>query len=499
MKMRIEDLGEPDLEFGNAAFGKDPKRMLADSGPFGVDPREGNSTIKLGLVGLPTEVPLVLAWLRQMHSLLLEDESNIRRFHEFPGVEKSFRCKFVIPDAFVRELDQNEFDICMAQSSNVRFEKLLELFGAAVRSLFSDKHPDAILVCFPEDVAQLKVSNPKLSHKEQRILERLQREEEEQQYELFEPTPEEKKAAAELLPQAEELMYRNFHRALKAASMMQLNCIPLQIIRRQTYVPEEAKQSNATRAWNLGTALYYKAGNIPWRPHKLANGTCFIGVSFHHLKRRSGDIVYASVAQAFSTELEPFALKGESISPDQTRQKRPFLNQSQASNLVSRIVDAHRDRSGSYPDRVVVHKTTQYEPEEVEGFNDGLLSKVPVNEMVWVRPSGFRLLRRGMREPIRGTLCTIEDDHYLFTTGYVPWWKEYPGPHIPAPLQIGTVSGRDIHERAREILTLTKMNWNSAEGLARHPITLTFARRVGTMMTEMDEGGTPNPLYRFYM
>jgi hypothetical protein len=105
-----------------------------------------------------------------------------------------------------------------------------------------------------------------------------------------------------------------------------------------------------------------------------------------------------------------------------------------------------------------------------------------------------------MREPLRGTLCTVEDNnHYLFTTGFVPWWGEYPGPHIPAPLEIGVCGGKDVVERAREILALSKMNWNSAEGIGRHPITLTFARRVGTVMTEIDEDMNPNPLYRFYM
>jgi argonaute-like protein implicated in RNA metabolism and viral defense len=67
------------------------------------------------------------------------------------------------------------------------------------------------------------------------------------------------------------------------------------------------------------------------------------------------------------------------------------------------------------------------------------------------------------------------------------------------PLEIGTSEGSDLAERAREVLTLTKMNWNSADGIGRHPITVTFARRVGMIMTEMGEDVTPNPFYRFYM
>lgn len=43
------------------------------------------------------------------------------------------------------------------------------------------------------------------------------------------------------------------------------------------------------------------------------------------------------------------------------------------------------------------------------------------------------------------------------------------------------------------------MNWNNADGIGRFPITITFARRVGVTMTELDEDDTPNPLYRYYM
>ena len=106
----------------------------------------------------------------------------------------------------------------------------------------------------------------------------------------------------------------------------------LQVIRRHTYVESEANlQSEATRAWNLGSALYYKSGRIPWRPKGLSAETCFVGISFHHLRRRGGGIVYASVAQAFANDLEPFALKGASISPDQRRERQPYLSQGQSS------------------------------------------------------------------------------------------------------------------------------------------------------------------------
>jgi hypothetical protein len=209
--------------------------------------------------------------------------------------------------------------------------------------------------------------------------------------------------------------------------------------------------------------------------------------------------VYASVAEAFSTDIEPFALRGETVSHEQRRDRHPYLNAEQSGRLMTGILDQYEGRAGVLPGRVVVHKTTVYQPEEEEGFRASTRSRVPACDLVWMRDTPFRLLRKGQEEPWRGTLCRVGEETYLFTSGYVPWWNEYPGPHIPAPIQIGAAGKTDIRQRAAEILALTKMNWNSTEGISRHPITLSFAKKVGQLMSELPENHAPNPSYRFYM
>lgn len=505
MLLKVEDINEPLLEFGQGATGLDPKDGLPQTGPFASDISELEARrIVLGLVCLESEVELVKTWVDRMNRPILSHENNIKRFKEFPGTPNAFRSRFYIPDRFIRTLDSEAYALASSRNDSDRFDALLELFEHQIGSLFGDLRPDTVLVGFPELVANLRIANPRLSFSERQVLERARAEEDSIQRSLFEPSEEEKRTIAELLPQSEELLFRNFHRALKARCMNLPNAVPLQVIRRHTYVSAEAKQSDATRAWNLGLALYYKSGNIPWRPSGLTKETCFVGISFHHLKRRSGDMVYASVANAFTNESEPFVLKGATVPRDQVwgNGKQPYLTKDQAADLMDRIVSEYENRFGSPPARVVVHKTSRYQLEEEKGIRESLLERVSGCELVWMAPTGFRLIRRSsQREPVRGTLCRVAGEKtYLFTTGYVPWWSEYPGPHIPAPLEIG-VSGEEgnIAERAREILALTKMNWNSADGIGRYPITIQFARRVGTVMTEIDEEQIPNPLYRFYM
>ena len=57
--------------------------------------------------------------------------------------------------------------------------------------------------------------------------------------------------------------------------------IPIQILRDRIAKPSSEMQDEASIAWNFYTALYYKAGGIPWSLKKETNNiTCFAGISF---------------------------------------------------------------------------------------------------------------------------------------------------------------------------------------------------------------------------
>jgi hypothetical protein len=98
---------------------------------------------------------------------------------------------------------------------NLGQDHVLDLVDAKVQSLFGDIRPDCIVVCLPDEVADLRVQNPGLSLTERRALELLQAQEEEEQLSLFQPSPEELKAAEELRTQADDLLFRTFYRALR--------------------------------------------------------------------------------------------------------------------------------------------------------------------------------------------------------------------------------------------------------------------------------------------
>lgn len=498
LPLKINVLREPELCFSDRRTDVDPRRGLAKNRPADFC---GQRTIRLGLVGLADDVQAGKSWLTGFSAFRPAQEKNSNRFRKWPGLGKALGSSFEINERHIRTIDKGAYGKFMSDARKGNgFQDLVDLFSAKIGSLFSDDGPDCVVVCISPELGDLRAANPSLTAEEKRALEVLRQEEESDQLALFQPTPGELKEAEALYTIADDLLFRTFYRALKAKVMMLDNAVPIQVLRRNTIErADDQGQSHATRTWNIATSIYYKARGIPWRPHDLPTNVCFVGITFHHMKKRGGHLVYASVAQAYSTDVEPFALKGANIKHEQRRDRQPYLDEEQSRALLADLLQQYENRAGVVPDRVVIHKTTVFQDEEVAGFEAAAKDFVPKVDMIWLRSTPFRVVRKGQEEPWRGTFCTFDDRHYLFTSGYVPWWNEYPGAHIPAPVEIGSAKPTDMEERAKEIMALTKMNWNSSDGVGSLPITLLFARRVGELMTEFGKDDKPNPSYRYYI
>jgi hypothetical protein len=101
---------------------------------------------------------------------------------------------------------------------------------------------------------------------------------------------------------------------------------------------------------------------------------------------------------------------------------------------------------------------------------------------------------------MRATSFDLGEDKYLYSTGYMPELGGYPHGHVPSPLQLTDhVGDTSLSQIAKEVLVLTKMNWNSANGFGLMPITLRFSKLVGDILREVPEGQVPQPKYKFYM
>jgi len=157
-------------------------------------------------------------------------------------------------------------------------------------------------------------------------------------------------------------------------------------------------------------------------------------------------------------------------------------------------------KAGRNPVRVVIHKRTLYTEAETKGFNKAIGNFKKDFVTIPRRNFGIRFMRQGSYPVLRGTVISLsQNDHLLYTSGYIPRIRTYPGHRIPQPLLIHHVGDSEIKEICDEILGLTKLNWNTTAFSTYLPITLAFSTRVGQVLSELEKGEQLQNHYRFYM
>jgi hypothetical protein len=293
----------------------------------------------------------------------------------------------------------------------------------------------------------------------------------------------------------------NFHDVLKALCIAA--SAPIQVIRARTWRGGAGVEDEATRAWNLMTALYYKCGGKPWRLARPRHhrARCFVGISFS--RGEKADQLHTSVAEVFNELGDGVIVRGARARRF-GKDKQPHLTEKDARKLLDDALARYRDHHGAPPAEITIHKTSSFSDPEKRGFlkavdEAGLHSC----DLLWLTDSEDALLVRGASNypPMRGTLLELdENDYALYTHGSVPYYKTYPGMYIPRPVGIRPAqTERDITEIAAEILALSKLNWNRARMDARKPITLLTSKRVGEILRHVEPGVGEAARYAYYM
>ena len=446
--------------------------------------------MRVGLVGNADMLQKAQQWLDQCRAPISSDIKDSTQYLDFPGFNEAFHTSLIFDRQSQTEIKNGMLEAMLKKDPKPRFEAVLDMYVDGVGKLADNTNirPDIVLCCLPDDVVQTCWSISKsLTSRQRRLIKMRQVNREQGQLSLF----------SDIEETEEDLLNRDLRRALKAQTMKFE--IPIQIGTSRLFEDLDSNQDAATRAWNMSVGLYYKGGGIPWRFKADGPETCFVGISFHHLRTPSKHLVYSSLAQAFSSRGEGFALRGEAIDWDESQGRNVHLTEDQAADLAGQVLQEYSEQTGGNPKRVVLHKTSRFDEAEQEGFRHGFRD-IPIVELINIMPTQFRLLTYGTYPLRRGTLCTVNKTAtYLFTTGYMPEWRTYPGPHIPAPVKLVSDDDVDMHQVGSDILGLARMNWNTASMSSAHPVTLFFSRRVGGIMAEVGPDREPHPSFRYYM
>ncbi len=485
---------EPKLIFGDGELSVDPRAGLAAFGP--VASGLSKSVIRIGIVGTGKGIDATRAYLDRSKGKLFDTFC----FPDFPGIDKSFRVAFETDPAIQRVIPLDFFKNAVKSGNPAtRLREVVRLVTAELGALSTvEPNPSVVVVVMPPEVEnECKTIGAELSamkitltpvQKIQRRLEKVRLTGQELLGLTFDEPAE----------QDGQTGYWNIHHALKAHAMS--SGLTTQLAWESTLRGQSGNQDPASTAWNLLTALYYKAGNIPWQLQSVPPNTCFVGVSFYKETPHPDATMQSSLAQVFSGTGEGLVLKGDRAVVDRKRDRKAHLSQSGAEQLLSRALATYESVHQNRPTRVVVHKTSRYWPEELAGFHRAVDVGTRA-DFVTLEHLGHRFMRCGKEPPLRGSVISLSDSHHvIYTQGYIPFLRTYPGMRIPNPLEVVEHHGDStVAVICEEILGLTKVNWNSCFFGSSVPITIRFARSVGKILAELPAGVTPQTKYKFYM
>jgi hypothetical protein len=489
--MNTEFFHEPELEFGIAKH-IDMKFGLMNYGPLDFQVPTAPKKIKLGLVGTTETVEGVQKWLEKCRDGIQAKKSKRPNlFPRFPGFRDGMMlcADFVFDSQLQRTIPQRKFDeLCKQPKTDKTLQEIVRLFLEEMEYLSQKTTADVLVCAFPF-----------------RLIEFLDQEADE----LITSDEDDNNDDGQIVQTIMSKMI--FHDYLKAQAMRLKK--PTQIIRPGTYDEKKRLKRNhpsgeirqlqdeATRAWNLYIALYYKAGGIPWRLVRDWSqlDTCYVGLSFY--KTTDGDKLLTSTAQIFNERGEGVILRGGLASLSK-EDRQIHLTGDDAYDLLRNALDTYKREHKNFPARVVVHKSSIHNQDEINGFEAALhhFSIEPDQaDFISITRSFTRLFRGNRYPPLRGTfLDTGGQPYVLYTKGSVDFYNAYPGMYIPKPLGFRCDQTSETPRFiAKEILGLTKMNWNNSQFDGGEPITLRAARQVGSILKYLDMNY--EPYYRYYM
>lgn len=475
--MNIKLLNEPLLQFG---FGESicPKAGILSLQPYDLE-NVRPEKIALGIIGKSESIETIVNWIERCRNKITNDKDKFPNlFLDFPGFsdKTAFKSKVVYDSSYLRKINNSEIEKRIKDSTDIDslVENMVDLYSGEIKFLSKNKKPDVILCVLDSKLTSIFLANDPLKE----VIISTEKDDGEDK---------------------EESIYEvNFRRMLKAKAMFY--GIPIQLVRDKIATPDASMQDPATIAWNFFTAIYYKAAGTPWALRKDDTSIdCYAGISFY--KSRDRKTTQTSITQIFNEHGKGVILRGGQVEMKKG-DLEPHLSDIQSFELIDRALKEYYEALKIYPQRLVIHKSSNFNENELEGFTKAAHeNNIHSVDLVTIMPTSLRLFRVKEYPPYRGTFSSFDEkNHLLYTRGFVKYFGTYPGQYIPNPIQIRLFQHDESPEKiANEILGLTKMNWNNTQFDRKFPITIDCSRKVGDIMKYLDESEDPQVRYSFYM
>jgi hypothetical protein len=277
-------------------------------------------------------------------------------------------------------------------------------------------------------------------------------------------------------------------------------------------------QDQAKVRWGLSLATYVKANGIPWKNQVIDSNTIFIGIGYA-IRRTNHNRIVIGCSQLFDSSGCGLRFLLQPIEKPIFYGKNPFMSKEDARRIVLKLREAYFKMNPNFKiHKLVIHKTTHFTHEEMEGIAEASegIKKVELYQIqqnnLW---RGIRVIKnenlvKAFYYPVlRGTSMQIDDFTFLLWTHGSIAHNDLAGANrnyyqgkrgIPAPLLIRRFRGNDPYEIViKEILNLTKMNWNGCQLYKNIPVTLDFSKTLSEI-AKQDELLNNIPYdFRFFM
>jgi hypothetical protein len=483
MKFETKILDEPNLEFGDKHHHPDPRLGLFEAGPLQTPLGD---VVRVAVVGSAKTVEDTKKFFGEVQAGFAgKGEKHPNMHPDFPGLgnRNPFRCKFEVPDGATAAIAQSKIDKIRQEPSHLKaVEMAVDEIVQQLEILDEgSQRPQVAIVALSVELLE-RVWNAKVDSK---------------------ATLEKEDSGGSDAP--------DFRGMLKAKAMGL--SFPIQIVWEDVFdesarIPRKVKenrsrkiQDQAGRTWNLMTTLYYKGtGRIPWRKTSQESEftACYIGVSFY--REVGGQQLFTSAAQMFDERGRGFILKGKRAQTE-SRGRHPYMTKEDAHQLIAGALATYKNHHKNFPARVIVLKTSQFRDEEADGILEAIdEAGAELRDLVWVQESySVKVLRDGNYPVMRGTFVDLDGKGLLYTNGSIPYYGTYPGLYDPRPLLLCPYKGHDstIAQIAAEVLSLTKVNWNSTQMNQKLPIPIRAARAVGEVLEYAADGKISSDYSRY--
>lgn len=499
MPDRFHYIDEPDLVFADEQRAKDPHDGLALFGA--VDSRLGLPSY--AVIGTRRGLELWSGWCEELNQpAACIEPARHRPWPPYPGFEVAFGSPWS-PATKTYRLDTQALERDASRADrNERTYAVASQYLEYVDDIARLDEKPSVLICVVPDVvyqncrAQSWVIEPSDTRKnaiERRLLGKVLQDRQSGQTRMF---PELDPYAMDD-PTLEQYAFSpDFRRQIKARMME--HELPVQIVKESTLdisdnVRKGVPGTNplSDRLWNFSTGLFYKLGRKPWKLDTAREGVCYVGLAY---KRADSGRTACCAAQLFLDSGDGLVFVGD-FGPWYSEEKKEFhLTRQAAQEMLSGTLDTYARQGGPTLREIFVHARSGLNEEEYAGFQDAC--PVGINVVgIRVRKDrlGIRLFRhdshpiaarRGKYPVLRGSFLQRNSSMgFLFATGFKERIAAYDGWEVPVPLSLTLQHGQaDIMTVAKDILTLSKANYNACQLGESEPITIKYSDRVGEIL-----------------